>query len=230
MDGFDFKIDIGNFNDFQITLGEQFETKRYVCPPKSAEIDEKYLTYSNAEKLAIEIELDSRNFCIINGSFIFGDFIEALITKKDLHVKEMLISTLSLSLNNIDSLVNLFKWGYLDKLDLIVSDYFYSHERSMLVQAIYERLDKDNKFQLAAAGIHTKICLIETFRGEKLVMHGSPNLRSSSNIEQFMIENNSYLYDFNKEYHNRIIQTFQTIKKAVRGPQLWGSVINKRGT
>lgn len=229
MDGFDFNIDLGNFSDLEFNLGEQFETQRYICPPKSAEIDEKYLTYSNAEKLADDINLNDRNYCIINGSFIFGDFIEALITKKDLHVKDIMISTLSLSLNNIDSFVNLFNWGYLDKLDLIVSDYFYSHERPMLVQALYERLDKDNRFQLAAAGIHTKICLIETTCGKKIVMHGSPNLRSSSNIEQFVIENNSYLYDFNKEYHNRILKTFFTINKAVRGPQLWQAVVTEAG-
>jgi hypothetical protein len=228
MDGFDFNIDLGNFSEFSINLGEQFETKRYICPPKSVEIEEIYLTYSNAEKLENEIDLNNRNFCIINGSFIFGDFIEALITKKDLHVKEMMISTLSLSLNNIDSLANLIKWEYLDKLDLIVSDYFYSHERSMLVQAMYERLDNNDKFQLAAAGVHTKICLMETTCGKKIIIHGSPNLRSSANIEQFVIENNTYLYDFNKEYHDRIIKTFHTIKKAVRGPELWNNVTNKK--
>ena len=91
----------------------------------------------------------------------------------------MTISTLSLSQDNIDSLANLLDWGYIDELNLIVSAYWFSHERWSLVPYCYERLDKEDKFQLAVAGIHTKTCQFETLGGKRIVIHGSANLRSS---------------------------------------------------
>ena len=63
----------------------------------------------------------------------------------------MIISTLSLSQNNVDSLVNLFEGNYIDSLDLIISDHFFQHEKSALLPYIYEKLDVKNRFQLSAA-------------------------------------------------------------------------------
>lgn len=203
--------------EIDIKINNNFST-RYITPPQSVEIDESYLKYQNAEKLAsdIEIKKGSRHFVIIDGTFYFGDFIEALIVKKNYNVLKMTISTLSLNQNNIDSLGNLIHGNFVQELNLIVSDYFYSHERSSLIRYIYEELDIDNKFQLAVAGTHCKLCIFETECGKKIVMHGSSNLRSSSNIEQFMIEENEALYEFNNEFQDKIIEKYKTIKKSLR--------------
>lgn len=190
---FDAHFDLADFSgDMNIDL--EFDT-RYIKPPKSKEILEVNLKYSNAEDLARSITKlrDHRYFVVVNGSFVFGDFIEAFIVGNNLHVKNMTISTLSMSENNVDSLANLTNGKYVDKLNLIVSDFFYSHERSNLIPYLYENLDKGNKFQLAAASTHCKICIFETHCGHYVVIHGSANLRSSSNIEQFVIEENKSL-------------------------------------
>ena len=63
---------------------------------------------------------------------------------------------------------------------------------------------------------------------KKWVIHGSANLRSSGNIEQFMIEENEDLYDFNIEYQRRIIDTYATIKKEVGGVKLWQAVAQEK--
>lgn len=140
--------------------------------------------------------------------------------------KEITISTLSMSQENIDSFANLLNNGYIEKLNLIVSDFFYSHERKNLVKYMYDVLDIDNKFQLSVCRTHTKICLIETELngGRKYVFHGSANLRSSDNIEQIMLEENSELYDFNFEFHKKIIDNFATIKKSLRGGKLFNLI------
>jgi hypothetical protein len=207
-------VDIGGFNT------------RYITPPKSIEIDEKYLKYRNAQKLAKDITItnNSRHFVVIDGSFIFGDFIEALMVEKNYQAKRIVISTLSMNQNNVDSLQNLLVGGYVQQLDLIVSDFFFSHERSMLVPYIYEKLDIDDKFQFAAAGTHCKICLIETECGRKIIIHGSANLRSSSNIEQFVIEDNEILFDFNMEIQDKILHKYKTIKKSIRASKLWETI------
>lgn len=163
-------------------------------------------------------------FVLIDGSFIAGDFIEAFMVENNLHAKSLTISTLALSQNNVDSLKNLIVGEYVDELNLIVSDYFYSHEKWGLVPYIYETLDIDNKLQMAVAGTHCKLTLIETHCGMKFVFHGSANLRSSSNIEHISIEENEQLFDFLADAHKGIIETYKTINKAVRHDQLWQAI------
>jgi hypothetical protein len=201
---------------------------RYITPPPCHQIEESFLKYKYAADLAKDVVIDKgvRHFVIIDGTFVFGDFIEALIVEKNYLVKHMLISTLSMNQNNVDSLKNLIVGDYVQNLDLIVSDYFYSHERHELVPYLYEKLDIDDKFQLAVAGTHCKICAFETECGKKIVIHGSSNLRSSSNIEQFIIEESEAIYDFNKEIHDNIVEKYKTIKKSLRYKKLWAEVEN----
>lgn len=196
---------------------------RYIKAPVCVELPEEYMMYSKAEDLAKKIRIGdkTRYYVIAGGGFIFGDFIEAFIITNNAKCRRVMISTLSLSQNNIDSLANLLNTEYIDQLDMVVSDHFYSHERSGLIPYMYKELDKNNKFQLATAGSHTKICLIETLGGKHIVIHGSANLRSSSNIEQFVIEENKGLFDFWYDYHNRILGKYKTIKKSIRGGELW---------
>ncbi|GAA4338588.1 hypothetical protein GCM10023149_48660 [Mucilaginibacter gynuensis] len=226
----DFEFNLDEFSGFNIDIEHEFES-RIIKPPKSNEIAEHLLKYDDAEKLAKEIIIDSKSryFVVINGSFIFGDFIEALIVVNNFHVKQMIISTLSMSENNVDSLANLVNGNFVDELNLIVSDYFYSHERYNLIEYLYQELDKDDKFQLAVAGTHCKICIFETHCDKKILIHGSANLRSSSNIEQFVIEENELLYDFNFDYQQSIVEKFKTINKPVRGAKLWQAVQADRG-
>ena len=160
-------------------------------------------------------------FVVVSGDFIFGDFIEAIITKNDFLVKKMTISTLSLNENNVDSLSILLNNGFCDELDLVVSDYFFSHERKNLVPYIYKELDKSNKFHLSVARIHTKICIFETYCGKKIIFDGSVNLRSSGNIEQLRVEESEFLYDFNYDYLNKIVELYKTIDKTVSPKKLW---------
>lgn len=220
-----FQINLENFNvDFKSKINNNFDT-RYIKPKWSPELTSAQLKYRNAEKLAEDIILheNSRYFAIIDGSFIFGDFIEALVVNNNLLVEQMLISTLSMSEDNIDSLANLLNGGFVQELNLIVSDYFYSHERHNLIQYAYDELDKDNKFQLAVASSHCKICIFAS-GSLKVVIHGSANLRSSSNIEQIVIEVNDDLYDFIHDYQMKIVNHYATIKKSIRDSKLWNTI------
>lgn len=203
---------------------------RYIKPKKCRDIPDKLLKYKNAELLANEIliDQDSRHFVILDGTFIFGDFIEALCVVKNYHVKEMLISTLSLSVENVESLRNLIAGNYVESLSLVVSDYFFSHERNNLIKLLYQRLDIGDKFQLSSASTHCKICQFETFCGLKIVIHGSANLRSSSNIEQIVIEESKELYNFNYEIHKSISEKYKTINKSLRNKQLWQAVVTEK--
>lgn len=205
---------------------------RYIEPRFDPEIADCFLKYDNAAELATAIgnpPKGSRYYCIINGNFIFGDFIEALIVENGWSVEELTISTLSMSDENVDSLAGLLTGGHVQSLNLIVSDFFFSHERGGLVPYLYEKLDIDDRFQLAVASVHTKICMIRTAGGNKITIHGSANLRTSSNVEQIMVENNDDLYDFNQEIHGAIIERYKTINKSLRRTELWRAVLTSGG-
>jgi len=216
-----------NFN-FDFDFSGKFKSPdvdtRYYKPKKIKGIKENQVKYEHAEQMVDEVGLIGKNervFSVIAGSFIFGDLIEAYIVKHNLGVKSMTISTLSLSEDNVDSLANLLNGGFLEELNIVVSDYFYSHEKHRLIKYMYENLDIDNKFQLAVARVHTKICIFETDSNLKYVFHGSANLRSSDNIEQLMLEESEQLYDFNKEWHDSILDEYLTINKSLGGKKLW---------
>lgn len=192
------------------------------CKPKFYRGERKNaVTYDRAVDLVREMSpaiLDGeRLFAVVSGNFIFGDFIEAFAVENNLFIDDLTISTLAISKDNVDSLHNLLAGDYLGKLNLIVSDYWYSHNRVNLGY-LYEQLDVDNKFQLAIAGTHTKITLMRA-GDRKMVMHGSANFRSSRSVESFVIETDRELYDFNLEWHSRVVEQYATIRKAIRvGP------------
>lgn len=218
----DFNIDFGNFEiddiDFDLfDVEENVQTENHVFKPKLSLIKSSKVIYDNAEKLAKELFIDfnQRADVIISGNFIFGDFIEAYLTEWNARCKKMIISTLSLSQENVDSLQLLVKYGFIDELKILVSAYFYSHEKYNLIPYLQKELPN---CELGVAGIHTKTVQSETAGGRKMVIHGSANLRSSGNIEQFTIEENPELYDFYEDLFEKIINDCGTtaIKRGNR--------------
>ena len=236
-DGFNFDIgDIGNFDLpdvdtslFDVLSDDEGEETRYI-KPKVYTRKPDFVMYDNAVKLARDIEMTggSRYDVIVNGSFIFGDFLEAFIVRNNAKCKKLTISTLSMNQNNIDSLHNLITHGYIDELNLIISAYFYNMEIRALIPYIYRHLDIDNRLQLAVANVHTKTAQFETLGGKKIIAHGSANLRSSGSIEQFTIEESPELYDFYDEFFSRILERYQTIRKPVWGKDAWADLIRKK--
>lgn len=229
MEAMDLEFDIP-MEEFGILDSEDGIEDRYQQAVVYKGTAHRNIKYDNAAKLARELKLQpgGRFNAIIAGSFIFGDFIEAYIVEHNIEVPKMTISTLSMSQDNVDSLRNLLQGGFVQELTLIVSHYFYANERQALIPYIYEKLDIDNRFQLAVAGTHTKIVTFNTAGGKKIVIHGSANLRSSANIEQFTIEDNPELYDFYEEFHDKITEKYQTIRKPIRVKPLWDLITTKK--
>lgn len=158
-----------------------------------------HLTFANARAFAQQIDLSehARTYAWIDGSFVFGDVIEALVYERHMIPEEIYISSLSLNQENIDSLKNILLLGTVRKLYILLSAYFYSHEKYDLVPYLYQELDIGDILQVAFINSHSKIIAIKTARGNTLTIHGSSNLRSSNSIEQIMIERDPELYEYN---------------------------------
>jgi hypothetical protein len=229
-------IDAGNgfslsTSDFSSPSASRVETQ-FIKPPMYVGTRRAPLSYDHAQKLTDEmggaILAGERVDALVSGSFVFGDFIEALCVTLDVLVKRMTISTLSLAPENVVSLSNLIKGDYLRHLDIVVSDYWYSHQKRN-VPYVLEYLAGDPRcpFRLAVAGTHTKFVLIETEAGQKIVMHGSANLRSSKSVEYLTIESCDALYDFHVAWHDRILGAYEVKPKAIRHGNLWRTIHDK---
>jgi len=217
-DDFDFDMDMFDDESTSRVKTKYARVKRYNAP--------KVAKYRNAQALISDIgtiEQGDHLDCIVSGDFIAGDLIESYLMDNNLIAKEIIISTLSLSQDNIDGLKNISDYALSGKMGLIVSDFFFSHERKVLVEYIINTL-KHELFYFAVAGIHTKITLIETECGQNIVIGGSANLRSSLNIEQITIDNNKLLYDFHREWMTNIINKYQVKHEMLRRDKLWQQV------
>ena len=228
---FDFNLNFDmdfNLDGFDVDFSKEESTENGFCQPKV--LKPKRVVYDNAELMAKEIEVkkDMHVYSIVSGNFIFGDLLEAMIVNQGIPVNDLYICTLSLSENNVDSMVNIMLSGQCKHLHLIVSSYFYSHERNNLIKYIYDELENQEwGFTMSVAGTHMKLALIQT-DDLNITMQGSANLRSSRNIEQFSIIENQELFDFNKDYIDVIEESYQINKKSGdRGGKLWHQVQKK---
>jgi len=218
-------FDVSGFDDEsgKITRAEN----RYCLPSARRDVKSYMVKYDRAEDFAKQVGpaiLAGDKVCaLLSGNFIFGDFFEAFAVSQNVLIDSLQISTLSFSQENVDSLKNLFDGDYLRKLDIIVSDYFWSHNRQN-APYIYKQLDHGDRFQLAVAGTHTKIALMN-IQGKKIVVSGSANLRSSRCIEEITIQTCTETYDFHHAWQSVILDRYATIKKTVRSSALYDMII-----
>lgn len=205
-------------------LDSQINTRIH-APQKSRMLHPRLVRYDNAQALARDLgplsDPGDRTHVWLGGNFIYGDFIEAWIVANDWLIPDLHIATLSLSGDNIDSLANLFHGDYVQRLHLMVSDYWFSHERHRagLVPYVYQELDQGgDRFQLTVTGSHAKVALIATDQGACYVLHGSANLRSSISMEQIAIEHDPDLYGFYLDIHQALEAQYHTIYPQQPGP------------
>ncbi len=202
---------------------------RYVKPVKHKKTNNKNIIFPNAQDLVSKIDMKANEdvFCFVSGDFVFGDFLIAFLEHHDICAEKLTISTLSFDNYNIDGLRHMMDNGYINNINFLISDYFYSHERHKKVKYLYDKLDVDNRLQVGVCRTHTKMTTILTDRGNKIVMHGSANLRSSDNIEQFKIEFNEELYDFCEDFNTKLINKFKSINKSLTNKkvkEIWKQV------
>lgn len=235
---FDFNANIDIELDFDIAdfdFGDkppQGEPQgRILIPRMDKSAISHYLLFENAEAFARQVDLSdgARTYAWVNGSFIFGDIIEALCTARNMRPKNIYICSLGIGEENIDSLRNVMEYFGCEKLYMLLSGYFYSHEKFDLIPYMYKRLDLDDKFQVAFGNYHSKIIAIETHSGHTLVLHGSANLRSSYSIEQVTLEaGNRELFEFNAGIIRELCEKYATIdytKPKIEGKrELWQAV------
>jgi hypothetical protein len=199
---------------------------------QAARLNFEPVCFENAVEAAEYIDYQKDYFCFVSGKFIFGDFIEALLYKKQLKPKRVYITTLGMSGENIDSIVNLEVLGA-EEINLIVSNYFVAMERNKLVPYMVREFSGHN-INVAVLSSHCKICLIECEQGN-IIIAGSANLSSSNNVEQFQIMHDDKVFKTVKRMLNDILKKHTVIigskdktifenNKQNRGPAAYETV------
>jgi len=228
--GVDFELDF-DLDDFDIDVEIEPAATRIIKPRMDVRSVSHRLTYRHAAELAEDIDLQkgARTFLWVDGSFYFGDLLEALVQKRHIGLKKLYISTLSLNQENVDSIKNLLMFTKVERVVLLLSGFFYSHYKFDLVPYMYHELDIDDRVQIAFCNTHCKIITFETSLGNYYTMHGSANLRSSNSLEQLMVEEGEELYRFNADIMESIASAYGTIdhsvKRDVRDAESWAAVL-----
>lgn len=218
-DAIDFELDF-DLGDFELVKDGEKEAAprtRILKPRIDVRSVSQRVCYKNAQKMAAQIDLSpgARTFAWVSGDFIFGDLLEALVVKKRIDPRRIYICSLGMSQDNIDSLKNILCATRVEKLTVLLSGYFYSHERDRLIPYLYEQLDVGDVTQVAFANYHCKIIAVETWHGHYFTIHGSANMRSSNSIEQIVVEEGEELYRFNADIMEQQARLYGTIDHSV---------------
>jgi hypothetical protein len=242
IEGDDFNFDLNfnlevaddiNLDDYDLSIEVSAIESRFT-KPKFQKV--KTVKYERAEELVKDfgtIQKNDRIFAIVSGNFVAGDLIEALIVKNNWYINTLEINILSLSWENFGSLKNLLTWvdkngiPYVQNLKLIVSDFFYAHEKHKLLKDVkidMQDLFEDGRIELAVCRTHLKSVIFKTECGLFVNFFGSANLRSSNNIEQISIEENEDLYNFQKGFNDNIFEDFSIFEKPLTKLKTWQAI------
>jgi len=138
---------------------------------------------------------------ITNGSYDYWSIVPALVEL--LHgAEEAYFSTWTLSQENCLEMFGLFDDKRLERVTFLTGLYF--KRRTTAVYAMLFDGMRERGQRYVAAKNHSKIILLKGGKNY-IVVEGSANFTSNPRIEQFTMFNDKELYDFHKEWMEKIV-------------------------
>jgi hypothetical protein len=120
------------------------------------------------------------------------------------------IATLSLKLRNSYELLTLIDAGKVGRAAVLCSEFFRDHNGAIYASLQAELGKRPGGHRLAAARSHAKVVCMEMEAGDRLVLEGSANLRTNSNIEQFCLLNHAGLHDWHAQWIDDLVSRAQS--------------------
>lgn len=140
---------------------------------------------------------------VISGKYAMFDLIPALIEKTGQGIQELTIATLSFSKPNAADLLQLFDDKHIKAISLLISYYFKSTSRDIYDLLIPQLRERNQK--VLACRTHAKIILAKMDNGDCYSFRGSPNLRSSVNVETLTATHCPDLYAFHHQWIHSLL-------------------------
>jgi hypothetical protein len=141
---------------------------------------------------------------VISGKYALFEMIPALIAHCG-PIKDLTIATLSFNKQNAADLLALLDDGHVFNTSLLISYYFKSTSRpiyDLLIPPLRER-----GHRVLAMRNHAKLLLVRTVAGDHFVVETSANLRSSVNVEAFVMTRDPALYAFHVGWIDELFST-----------------------
>jgi hypothetical protein len=169
-------------------LGRVVHTQRRKDTLKAAarKAVRQFIEPANADEVVAALPLDEGDVthAIVPGDFVFCDILPRVIA---LHgcPPRIDLATLSLSEDNVNTLLSILHRPEQPSLSLLASVYFWETNQS-IARAVETRLVPHHRFRCATGRQHTKLMLFD-YPDKSWIIAGSANLRSSNCYEQFAI-------------------------------------------
>lgn len=147
---------------------------------------------------------------LMTGRYDLMVLLACLIEQHGQVCDQLRIATLSLKQRNTFELVRLIDAGRVKHATLLCSEFFRDHNGSIyegVHQAFTQR--PAGKHRLAAARSHAKVVTMAFAGGDRLVLEGSANLRTNSNIEQFCLLNHAGVHDWHAQWIDNLVSRGQ---------------------
>jgi hypothetical protein len=140
---------------------------------------------------------------IMTGFYDLMHLLIVLLQRLGAPCDTMRLATLSLSRRNVQEMAALLDSGSVRRIDLLTSDFFYKHDEEIFAELLKEFSLRGQR--VAAARSHCKIVALALDDGRRYVLHGSPNLRTNKNAEQFCLERSADLFGFYDTWLNEMV-------------------------
>jgi hypothetical protein len=130
---------------------------------------------------------------LMTGRFDLAELVAGVIDRLG-PVNHLRVATLAFSRRNLDLLTGLLDAGAVRRLSLLCSKFYVRHN-GQVYQALRDAF-RDRGQRAAASRSHCKIVCMDFAAGDPLLLEGSPNLRTNSNLEQLVMIRDRAAHDF----------------------------------
>jgi hypothetical protein len=131
---------------------------------------------------------------VMDGTYDLMHLVVVLLRRLAAPCTALRVATLSLSRRNVQEMAALYDDGWVQRLDLLTSDFFRRHDDAIFAELVQEVTGRGQR--VAAARSHCKIVTIALEDVRRYVLHGSPNLRTNKNLEQVCLSRDAGLHAF----------------------------------
>lgn len=180
----------------------KFKTAEQETAGKDASLSASFLAFhqrkiSNVKQLAGKLpNWNEGLFLWTDRSFNAFTFIPFVIAEEGA-IQELVVTTYSISIEILDSLVQLLDEGKIGKVSLFISDSL-RHRIPRVNDHLQRLIQARPALEAHFAWNHSKVILIRT-EWCWLVVEGSGNFAKNAQFEQYALFNNRELYEFRKQ-------------------------------
>lgn len=135
---------------------------------------------------------------VISGKYALWELVPALIERTGQAIADLTIATLSFSAANATAMLGLLDAGKIKNVGLLISYFFKAQNRQIYDMLIPQLRERGHR--VLAMRTHCKLILARLEDGTTYTIESSANLRSSVNVEQFVMTNDEQLYDFHFQW------------------------------